>query len=55
MKLIDLHVRDILGLKSASLSFELGAVAIVGPNGAGKSSILDALLLALFGESPQWR
>lgn len=51
MKLIDLHVRDILGLKSASLSFELGAVAIVGPNGAGKSSILDALLLALFGES----
>jgi exonuclease SbcC len=51
MRLIDLHVRDILGLKSASLSFEPGAVAIVGPNGAGKSSILDALLLALFGES----
>jgi len=51
MKLLDLKVRNILGLREAFIVFEPGAVAIVGPNGAGKSSILDSLVLALFGST----
>ncbi|SDY12583.1 exonuclease SbcC [Acetomicrobium thermoterrenum DSM 13490] len=49
MRLLELKVRNILGLREASIKFDPGAVAIVGPNGAGKSSILDSLVLALFG------
>jgi len=51
MRLLELSVRNILGLKEAFIDFEPGAVAIVGPNGAGKSSILDSLVLALFGST----
>ena len=49
--MLDLKVRNILGLREAFIVFEPGAVAIVGPNGAGKSSILDSLVLALFGST----
>jgi len=36
MRLLELSVRNILGLKEAFIDFEPGAVAIVGPNGAGE-------------------
>ncbi|NTW34588.1 MAG: aminotransferase class I/II-fold pyridoxal phosphate-dependent enzyme, partial [Syntrophobacteraceae bacterium] len=34
---------------------DTGLFAIVGPNGSGKSSILDALTLALYGETSRLR
>lgn len=40
----------------AAVNFEgLHLMAITGPNGAGKSSILDAMLLALFGRAPRMK
>jgi exonuclease SbcC len=50
VKLQVLSVRNLLGLDEAEITFEPGVVAIVGPNGSGKSSLLDALVVALFGE-----
>ncbi|MCF7936725.1 MAG: SMC family ATPase, partial [Synergistales bacterium] len=50
-----LVIRDLFGVREADLAFEGGVVAIVGPNGAGKSSLLDALLVALFGEPSETR
>lgn len=50
MRLLDLSVTHFLGIDRAQVSFDPGLVAIVGPNGAGKSSLLDALVVALFGE-----
>lgn len=51
MKPIQLEIRDVLGIREARLEFEPGVVAVVGANGAGKSSILDGLVIALFGEA----
>ncbi|HBD08648.1 MAG TPA: hypothetical protein DCZ69_10340 [Syntrophobacteraceae bacterium] len=34
---------------------DTGLFAIVGPNGSGKTTILDALSLALYGETPRMR
>jgi len=50
VKLHSLSVTNLLGLESAEIVFDPGVVAIVGPNGSGKSSLLDALVVALFGE-----
>ena len=40
-------------LHFAEGSLESGLVAVVGPTGAGKSTILDAICLALFGDTPR--
>ncbi len=50
MKPLRLEMRHLLGIHEAHLDFEPGVVAVVGANGAGKSSILDGLVIALFGE-----
>lgn len=43
------ELKRIFSHEDTSVTFEGGINAIVGPNGAGKSSIIDAILLALFG------
>lgn len=50
MRPLRLDIQDLLGVREAVLDFTPGVVAVVGGNGAGKSSILDALVIALFGE-----
>jgi exonuclease SbcC len=58
MKILKLHFKNINSLKGENqLDFNqaplvnAGVFAITGPNGSGKSSILDAMTLALYGET----
>lgn len=58
MKILNLYFKNINSLEGESLiDFQAkplanaGVFAITGPNGSGKSSILDAISLALFGET----
>jgi exonuclease SbcC len=56
MKPIRIDIENIFGIKKTSLDFpETGLIAIQGPNGAGKSSILDSIVVSLFGEPPASR
>lgn len=56
MKPIHIDIENIFGIKKTSLDFpETGLIAIQGPNGAGKSSILDSIVVSLFGEPPASR
>ncbi len=58
MKILNLYFKNINSLEGESLiDFQkkplvnAGVFAITGPNGSGKSSILDAITLALYGET----
>ncbi len=58
MKILNIHFKNINSLEGESrINFEqspfsdTGVFAITGPNGSGKSSILDAITLALYGET----
>jgi DNA repair protein SbcC/Rad50 len=58
MKILNLYFKNINSLKGENrIDFEqapfsdTGVFAITGPNGSGKSSILDAITLALYGET----
>jgi exonuclease SbcC len=58
MKILNLHFKNINSLEGENrIDFEqppftdTGVFAITGPNGSGKSSILDAVTLALYGET----
>lgn len=58
MKILNLYFKNINSLEGENrIDFEqppfsdTGVFAITGPNGSGKSSILDAITLALFGET----
>ncbi len=58
MKILNLYFKNINSLEGESrIDFtqsplaNVGVFAIVGPNGSGKSSILDAISLALYGET----
>ena len=58
MKILNLYFKNINSLEGENrINFEqtpftdTGVFAITGPNGSGKSSILDAITLALYGET----
>ncbi|WP_374089384.1 AAA family ATPase [Methylomicrobium lacus] len=58
MKILSIHFKNVNSLEGEHrIDFEqspfadTGVFAITGPNGSGKSSILDAITLALYGET----
>lgn len=58
MRILNLYFKNINSLEGENrIDFEqppftdIGVFAITGPNGSGKSSILDAITLALYGET----
>lgn len=52
MRIIRASVRGFMGI--SELDVQLGHVNVfAGPNGAGKSSVIEAILLPIFGETPR--
>ena len=52
MRLVRASIRNLMGIEQADIDF--GHVNVfVGPNGSGKSTILEAVLLPIFGETPR--
>lgn len=59
MKLQQLIIKNLASIEEATIDFEHGPLAeesiflICGETGAGKSTILDAICLALYNDTPR--
>lgn len=59
MKLQQLIIKNLASIEEATIDFEQGPLAeesiflICGETGAGKSTILDAICLALYNDTPR--
>ena len=59
MKLRKLTINNIASIADCTIDFDSGLLAdagiflITGPTGAGKSTILDAVCLAIYGDTPR--
>lgn len=51
MKLTNIHVENVIGLRHLDISINLPVLLVAGGNGAGKTSIAHAIRLALTGEA----
>jgi len=43
MKIVDIHIEKMRGIKDISLELNGKSTVVVGPNGVGKSTVADAI------------
>lgn len=51
MKITDIYVANVLGIRTADLRLAKPVALFTGPNGAGKSSLQEAVRMALTGDT----
>lgn len=51
MKITDIYVQNVLGIRAADLRLSKPVALFAGPNGAGKSSLQEAVRMALTGDT----
>jgi len=52
MKLLELEIHDIRGIRDLSLNPQSSNIVLWGPNGSGKSAVVDALDFLLTATLP---